>query len=165
MKKVLTFALTLACAFLSTSCSRPEVEPVEVQKEAIYSEGFDVVWTAVVSIFAEFDIPVSNMEKESGFVNCNDVRVPEEWLIIPEGYIVKNCRASFNVFVTEIEGGCKVAVTASFYADVTKWAPFVGFYTAEQEPFLSSGIFEERFHIRIAERLSQHGEPGETSGG
>ena len=153
MRRILVLALFLV---LAVGCGmRQQVEDVAVEKEGLYSQSFSAVWTAVISIFADINLPVANMERDSGFVNCNAFDVPHEWLNAPEegiDYRLSNCKGNFNVFVTEVEGGCKVSVTSSYSATVQKYNLILGAFGGE-EAFASSGVFESLFHSCLTEKL------------
>lgn len=153
MRKILALALLLG---LVVSCGmRQQVEDVAVKKDVIYATDFPTVWTAVISIFADLNLPVANMERDSGFVNCNAFDVPREWLNAPEegiDYRLSGCKGNFNVFVTESDEGCKVSVTSSYSASVWKYNLILGTFERE-ESFSSSGVFEDQFHLRLADKL------------
>jgi len=154
MRKILVLTLLL---ILTVGCGmRSQVEDVAVEKEAFYAAEFPAVWTAVISIFADLNLPVANMERDSGFVNCNAFDVPREWLNAPEegiDYRLGNCKGNFNVFVTEVEGGCKVSVTSSYSATVWKYNLILGAFERE-ESFTSSGVFEGLFHSCLGRKIA-----------
>jgi len=154
MKKILALLMFL---ILLIGCGmRQQPEEVAVEKAVVYSADFPTVWTTVISILADCNLPVDNMERDSGFVNCKAFDVPREWLNAPEegiDYRLRNCEGVFNVFVTEVEGGCKVSITSSYTALVWKYNLLLGTFERE-ESFLSSGVFEQHFHSLLSDRLS-----------
>lgn len=156
MKALLPVSLLLL-VLISCGFTPQMEERTAIQKERLYSFGFDLVWKSVISIFAELNIPVDNLEKDSGYISCRDARVPREWLYAPKDkvdYRLSDISGSFNVFVSEVEDGCKVSVNAIFNALVYRYNLLFG-GRERREDFPSSGKMEEDFHLHLSSLLGE----------
>jgi len=102
--------------------------PRQVQTTFPIEKPFDNVWTAVIETFAEMNLPIMNMEKDSGLITT-------DWIGFsgPKGKEYCDCGklginieikrvGKFNVFVKKLNGSSEIRVTCSYqqtYEDVS----------------------------------------------
>lgn|GEM_PF-5068087 len=87
------------------------------------------MWNAVIYVFASFDIPIAQIEKDSGLICSNDVKLDREWIHAPENTLdwgITDAYGTFNVWVYQEEEGCRVSVNTTFYGEVRHWTVMVG---------------------------------------
>jgi tetratricopeptide (TPR) repeat protein len=86
----------------------------------IYNE-YDIVWSAIISFFAENNVPIRTIEKASGLIVAESQIFPEVWADCGSASFIEtrsDATGTFNVFaVKQTGGGVNVTVNASFYAN------------------------------------------------
>ncbi len=153
MKKL--FAVLVLVLLLVGCGMTPKVENYEIAKELTYSEDIDSVWIAVIGVFAELSIPVSTVEKDSGLICSNTVGVERSWMQAPKDtsdFRIIDAYGTFNVWVRPVDSGVSVTVSTNFIARVSRFNLLTGFWR-DEESFVSSGVFERKFHQLLHERL------------
>ena len=116
--KILVLGLT--CLMIYNCATAPP--PRQIAKVFPIEAPFDEVWQAVIETFAEMNLPIVNMEKDSGLITT-------EWIAYPRGKagnIYCDCgglglnveierRGRFNVFVRKItENSCELTVNCLY---------------------------------------------------
>ena len=130
MRRLIYATLVLMVGVVSYSCT-----PVKYTIQGSYqpatsfvtSKSFDYVWNNVIDFFAENNLPIEILEKDSGLIVSNNIKVgdnlvtwedengklvnPDSWFVLPyynvSGRTVVGGTAtcSFNVRVRELEDG------------------------------------------------------------
>jgi uncharacterized protein YceK len=75
----------------------------EYRRTTVYeSASYDETWSAILQTFAELDLPISTLEKESGLVATDWILVedPEDAMDCDDGY--RNAEMRFNVFLKTV---------------------------------------------------------------
>ena len=118
--KTKILVLGLACLFFISCATAPA--PRQIVKAFVIEAPFDGVWQAVIGSFAEMNLPIANMEKDSGLITT-------DWQIYPRGKAGKvycDCgglglnveierRGRFNVFVRGLtENSCELKVNCIY---------------------------------------------------
>lgn len=95
-------------------------KPRTIVKAFDFTNDYDAVWSATVETFAELNLPIDNMEKDSGLITTdwidftgtgNDVYCDCGGL----GLAIENSRqGKFNVFVKEAATGSTVKVNCTY---------------------------------------------------
>ena len=149
-KKLSLIALVLLSIFAGCSRYRPPETRV-VSNKTTFGVPFDKVWSAVVQIFAEFNLPLTTIDRSSGLIVADKVSVsPEyvdcgrgaEWVMTP-GQVL----GTYNVFVLGDTLGTTVSINMRF----SRYATVLG------EPIklecVSTGVFEKKVFEGVAARL------------
>jgi hypothetical protein len=94
------------------------------QNKEVFEASFDEIWTAIIETFAQQNIPISNMEKVSGFITTQEIRFPAEYAdcgATPIGIKLTSAGllGSFNVFVKEVSPGTYSIAVNSHYRVIT----------------------------------------------
>lgn len=156
MLRILTH-MVLATLLLSGCGFTPDVEQAPaIDKNFSYPSSYDETWKAVVAVFAELNIPIDNIDKDSGYINSREAAVPREWIHAPEDtldYKVRNPHGGFNVFVESLPDSSTVSINARLFATEVRSNILLGTSTQEKE-FASSGAMEDWFHQLLTERLT-----------
>lgn len=152
------FTYVVLAALLVSGCGfTPDVEQAPaIEKSFGFPTGYDETWKAVVAVFAELNIPIDNIDKDSGYINSRETAIPREWIHAPEDtldYQVRNPHGSFNVFVENAPDGSLVSINARLFATEVRSNIVLGSWEQTKE-FPSSGAMEEWFHQLLKERLS-----------
>ena len=112
--------LGLACLFFISCATAPK--PRQIISAFPIEVPFDDVWTAIIESFADMNLPIMNMEKDSGLITTDWIEYP----IGKEGKKYCDCGGlginieirrvgKFNVFAKSItDSSCEVRVTCSF---------------------------------------------------
>jgi len=110
----------LFCLFFISCATAPT--PRQIVKAFPIEAPFDEVWQAVIESFADMNLPIMNMEKDSGLIITDWIEYP----IGKEGKKYCDCGGlginieirrvgKFNVFAKSItDSSCEVRVTCSF---------------------------------------------------
>jgi len=116
--KILVLGLT--CLMIYSCATAPL--PRQIAKVFPIEAPFDEVWQAVIETFAEMNLPIVNMEKDSGLITT-------DWIAYPLGKAGKvycDCgglglnveisrEGRFNVFLRKIDGNsCELKVNCLF---------------------------------------------------
>ena len=146
MKKLFSLVAVLLLAIMVNSCS-PTIYPLRGNYELISSittsTPYDKVWNNVIDFFAENNIPIGTLSKDSGIITATNISLDEKvvsyenkdgvivnsnaWFVVPyfSGVNVVGARAtcSFNVRVRQLEdGNVRIQVNIS---------NLTGYYTIE----------------------------------
>jgi hypothetical protein len=111
---------------------------------------FDATWNQIIDVFGERNWPISNMEKASGFINTDWMRVPNSTRYMdcgsPGMNIDTNPQGRFNIVVRE-DGGTRVTIN-------TLWRTTRGMgQTQWLEDCTSTGVLEGQIHSELRTRL------------
>ncbi len=129
-----------------------------IEKVVVYAQDFNTVWNAIIYVFANFDIPIAQIEKDSGLISSNDVKLDREWIHAPEDTLdwrITDAYGTFNVWVLQEEAGCRVSVNTTFYGEVRRYNCLLATVWYTDEQFASSGIFEEKLHSHLLGQLTE----------
>jgi len=106
--------LIFACAGI-----RPQIHQFE--NKEIIEGSFDKIWSAIIETFAEKNIPISTMEKVSGFIATEEMKFSSSYADCgssPVGIKLtfwKDPLGKFNVFVKMIsENKFNITITANY---------------------------------------------------
>jgi len=74
MKKILFISGIFVLGFLGQSCRAPRQvvaapAPVIIEKERVISKSFDATWQNVIELLATYNMPIKNLDKNSGFIS------------------------------------------------------------------------------------------------
>ena len=118
--RVKILILGLACLFFAYCATAPA--PRTITSAFPIEASFDDVWAGVIDSFAEMNLPIANMEKDSGLITT-------DWITYPLGKAGKvycDCgglglnveisrEGRFNVFLRKIDGNsCELKVNCLF---------------------------------------------------
>lgn len=131
---------TLAVALL-TACVPQPPEPAPAREATRVAVGFDQTWDAVIDHFAERTIPIATIDKASGLIATDRLRVS-----LSDGRRWADCGTDgwdtpmsaetviYNVLVRGDESSSTVKVTASWSNPDGQWeCTSRGIYEAEAE--------------------------------
>jgi len=111
--------LILAAAMLIGGCaSAPKAH--EFEKSFPYARTYDDVWAAVIETFAELNLPIANVEKDSGIITTDWLDMEGSDAFYDCGghgiFTVESTQGKFNVFVKRNAEttGASVLVNTSF---------------------------------------------------
>lgn len=139
---------TLGILFLGCAGIAPKIHQFENKKTLEGS--FDKIWSAIIETFAEWNIPISNMEKASGFIATQEIKFPSEYAdcgATPIGikFGSTGVLGRFNVFVKEISFNEYSVAINSHYRFITD-NPFY-------EGCVSTGKLETEFIATVRTKL------------
>ena len=143
----------LVAIFLLTACATPP-KPRQIISAFPIEHPYDLVWQAVVETFAELQLPIMNMEKDSGLIVT-------DWIDFTgqnnSGYcdcgglginIEVNRTGKFNVFVKKVTNdSCEVKIN-TMYQQTLKFGDVIS-----QRKCLSTGKLEEEFYKLVKDKL------------
>jgi hypothetical protein len=132
-------ALSCASAPKAHSFNRTNTFPVDL----------DATWSAVIDAFGELNIPIDNLEKDSGLITTDWMRVEKDYMDCGGSGISvdSNHRGRFNVVVRQEGAGTKMTVNSVFTATRS-----FGDSSAERS-CVSTGFLENTLHRLVAERI------------
>lgn len=141
--------VTAAMALLILFACATAPKHREIQRSATFpGQSFDEVWSAVIESFGELNLAISNIEKDSGLITTDWMRVPLSYLDCGGSGLAtdSNHRGRFNVFVKDQAEGPTMSVNASFTATRT-------FDTSSGQPdCVSTGELERDLHSMVASK-------------
>ncbi len=161
MKASIVVAMALIMLYL-TGCAA--VPPVKTQFESVrtYDKDFDVTWEAVIESFAETNTPIKNVDKNSGIIVAEMMKVPYDVDYRSVKSAFCDCgtpRAmlryvglvgNFNVFVKRFKDEkVSVRVNSSFVTQLVN-ADGRPLGTIDCEP---KGFFEKKFFERLEQKF------------
>lgn len=122
MKNCAALVITLGLLLLACAGIAPQVHTFESKQT--FDNSFDEIWGAVIETFAERGIPISNMEKVSGFISTREIKFPSEYAdcgATPIGikFGSGGVLGTFNVFLKEISSGRYSVAVNSHYRFIT----------------------------------------------
>lgn len=119
----------------------------DVVRRTVVYEGatYDATWSAVIRTFAELELPISTLEKESGLVATDWILVddPEDAMDCDHGY--RNAEMRFNVLVRSVAAGQEMTITTAARAR--------GEDPGSLERCRSTGFMESRIQRRVRGKL------------
>ncbi|MBR3682699.1 MAG: hypothetical protein IKM41_07100 [Tidjanibacter sp.] len=161
MKKSILFIFS-ALIILATSSCAPKLKILRGNYPQEFStttnKDFDYVWNNVIDFFARTGIPITTMDKSSGYIVANKINVPltmerdgkpvdsSAYVVIPEfkRYPTNtNGTATFNVRIRDF--GNYVTITVNMYDIVSNYV-FSNGFILESAPCkgTSTGVFESK---------------------
>lgn len=145
---LLLIMLAVACAGCATAPA-----PRTIINAFSFSTSLDTVWSATVETFAELNLPIDNMEKDSGLITTDWINFTgtgnKEWCDCGGlGIAVENSRrGKFNVFVKQTGTTVSVRVNCQFQ----QVASLGG--TVVNRECVSTGSLESRINSLIASKV------------
>lgn len=118
----------------------------EVRRTTVYEGAtYDTAWSAILQTFAELELPISTLEKESGLVATDWILVeePDEAMDCDDGY--RNAEMRFNVFLSSVAGGQEMTITSSARA--------TGAEAGTLQRCLSTGGTERSIQVRVGRKV------------
>ena len=113
--------LTLAILSVFLCCYVPLPPPRIIQNSFPIDRPFDDVWIVLIEIFVEMNMPIDNMEKDSGLITTGWIdfkgQTNEEYCDCGSlGMSIEvNRQGKFNVFVKKVtQNSCEVKVSCLF---------------------------------------------------
>ena len=101
-------AIVIFTALTISSCATPPPAQQAIQKSKVISKSFDATWANIISVFAENNIGIQTLEKDSGIIVAETEYTTPENLDLyatcqsgPLETILTN-KAKFNVFSRKI---------------------------------------------------------------
>jgi len=164
--------LMTSCADLLPKFIPPQ--PRQIQNTFPVDKPFDSVWQAVIEAFAELNLPIDNLERDSGLIttdwinfqeqnpengycDCGKVLIPQssspDWImgrpikeedVTAKTYTTFKVRGRFNVFVKESEQGP---------CEIKINSIFETDFDTEQKSCLSTGRLEASLYKIIQKKL------------
>ena len=147
MKYRVLCAVAVCLAF--GACMTVAPKPRQIQSSFPMDKPFDTVWTAVIETFAEMNLPILNMEKVSGLITTDWIRLDD-----PEA---SDCgtmdlfsheegrRVKFNIFVKTAGDACELKVNAMFDLLFSVY----GNKMVQTTSCVSTGKFEKEIYNRV----------------
>lgn len=90
-------------------------------KQVKISNEYDIVWSAIVSFFAENNVPIKTIDKSSGLIVAESQVFPEVWADCGKASFVEfrsDAIGTFNIFaLKQTGGGVNVSVNSSFHCN------------------------------------------------
>ena len=150
--KTKVFVLFCLIFYLS-GCATPP-KPREIISAFPIERSYDLVWQAVIETFAELQLPVMNMEKDSGLIIT-------DWIdLTGQGNtdycdcgglginIELNRVGKFNVFVKKLaENSCEVKIN-TMYQQTIKFSDLIS-----KRKCISTGKLEAEFYKLVNDKL------------
>ncbi|MHC1726540.1 MAG: hypothetical protein AB9866_11100 [Syntrophobacteraceae bacterium] len=159
--RCLQIAIFLFIPFFIFGCVPAPPAHYSIEPSKTYHAGFDDVWSAIIEVFAEKNISIKSLEKQSGIIAADDSRIavtpafgktetefcdcgdPGAFLHFSE------VRVRFNVFVRILgPNECSVRINSSFEAMKRYGYDVVGW-----DPCVSKGTLESRFFTALEGKL------------
>lgn len=160
MKKVFLMVIQLA---VLAGCAGTVAQFQNVNSTAIIDSSYDDVWTRVVSFFATNNISIRAIDKASGKIESDDMRVEYKdynWRIdslycdcgrppFLSGH--KNPTGIFNISVRNVGKGTLVQINTEFRVESWSGNDFYG-----MNECASKGYLEEKLLNSLGPRVSTH---------
>jgi hypothetical protein len=141
--------------FFLWSCATAPV-PRQIVNSFQIDKPFDLVWSAVIETFAELQLPIMNMEKDSGLIVTDWIELVGQ---DNSGYcdcgglginIEVNRVGKFNVFVKKASGdSCEIKINTS-YQQTIKFGDLVS-----KRNCISTGKLEKEFFDLVSSKTSK----------
>lgn len=117
--KTKVFGLVLVCLFIYGCATAPV--PRQITKAFPIEAPFDDVWQAVIESFSDLQLPIDNMEKDSGLITTDwiDIKGQKNTDYCDCGGLGINIEqrrvGKFNVFVKRIAGdSCEIRINCMY---------------------------------------------------
>jgi len=155
MKSLLKHILFIFVFFvISINCGTMPKQHLIANEKKISSD-FDNVWQAVVSFFAENNIPIKTIEKASGLLMAESQVFPENWIDCGKAGMFElrtTPTGVFNVYVRDLgDGSIDVQINSSYQC--IRWDTYNNRSLGSMACY-STGIFEELLLDEIYNRSS-----------
>ncbi len=137
-----------AAALVAVGCAGIQIgggDDDEVRQTVVIEDAsYDAAWAAILQTFAELELPISTLEKESGLVATDWILVedPDELMDCDDGY--RNAEMRFNVFLSTVAGGQEMTITSSSRATDESGA---------LERCVSTGQHERSIQVRVGRKV------------
>lgn len=155
MKRFAAVVLVAVAATTMIGCATVRPTPHQFAKTFQLGSNFDDVWAATVQTFAELNLPIESIEKESGLITTERILL---------GWESEYCDCGkpglfgtdfdrtvrFNAFLRSDAGG---AATLTINADFQVNRNNSMTETTTMVPCESTGVFELRIKDKVAEKL------------
>lgn len=120
------FILMLLVIFFIGCAVAPK--PRVIENSFMVESNYDYAWTAVIETFSDLQLPIQNMEKDSGLISTDWIAFTKEQGKeycdcgkVEFGLLGRDRVGKFNVFVKKIsENSCEMRVNCMFEQSVTK---------------------------------------------
>jgi len=122
--KTKIFVFGLICFYLISCATAPKIR--QIMNSFPIEESYDPVWSALIETFAELQLPIQNMEKDSGLIITDWIEFTGQ---SNEDYcdcgglginIEINRLGKFNVFVKKItENSCQITVNCQYQQTIS----------------------------------------------
>jgi len=150
--KTKIFIFTAVCLFFVGCASGPALRTV-VNSFTINGD-YDSIWSAVIETFAELQIPIDNMEKDSGLITTDWIdftgQTNEDYCDCGKlGINIEESRTGkFNAFLKKTSGNsCELTMNCMFeqiyFFGENRW----------KRKCVSTGNLEREMHERISAKL------------
>jgi uncharacterized lipoprotein len=144
------------CLVLISCATAPA--PRMIQNSFSIDQPFDKIWPAVIEVFAELNLPIMNMEKDSGLITTDWIQFTGH-----EANRFMDCgrlgatteidkRGKFNVYVKKIsDTACEMKVNSVFEHTIT---PALGMGPLVTSPCVSNGKLEAEVYKRVTDKMN-----------
>jgi hypothetical protein len=156
-RTMLVSSITAAVAILGTACvpQSQRFQPIGPRESTSVEAAFGKTWDAVIDYFAERNVPISNMDRASGFIAVEQLPVGRDGTLWAScqtlsGYEVAPTHAVYNIVVRPA-GGDSSAATVRMTVRWTRTYQQIGGGYATQV-CLTKGTLEDRIESAIKER-------------
>src|SRR3990172_2171609 len=147
------------------SCCAHTPANYNVQSKRIYDKNYDEVWASVISIFAEKNIPIKTIEKDSGIIVTENMNIPSSEFSA-FNYVSKYCdcgspgflfifkqfTGSYNVFARKTSNDkTSVQLNTSFRASKFSGNNFIEWTNCATTGDLERGFFRDlNFKLNVS---------------
>jgi len=141
-------ALCLVALLFVTSCATaPKVRNIQTSWEIDAS--YDDVWTALIETFADFNLSIETIEKDSGLVGGGWQTIPKNYCDCGSPGLMTDWERSgkFNVFVKKTDTGTSLKVNAVFRVRRTFGD------SSSMVNCVSTGVLENAIYQHVEDRL------------
>ena len=143
LRKLLLFTVMV----LMVGCAARKPTTFDFTNQKTYDASFDKTWESVISIFAEANIPIVTLEKDSGLIVSDNLAASGGNYYCKTGFFdhIRSPEGRFNVFVRKVsDGKTSVQINSTYRAqlwfgdNLKGWAKCVS--TGELERLLFKNI-------------------------
>jgi len=146
------FSLVMISLFAIGCATAPA--PRTIENSFFIESDYDSVWSALIETFAELQLPIDNMEKDSGLITTDWVefrgQTNEDYCDCGSSgiYMEINRLGKFNVFVKKsTENSCKMTVN-------TMWEQTLQFSdTVSKRKCVSTGNLEKEIYDLVTAKI------------
>lgn len=143
----------VALSFLIAGC-RPPAPDVSAYDESMYDASYDEVWDATVRAFADYNMPIDNIEKDSGIIASDWVGAETSWMDCGSAGLGSHTDRQFrvNTLIRRGSDGTNVRVNTLFQ---TREVPMGGGYGTWKQ-CSGTGELEQILHAQIEQYIADH---------
>lgn len=133
-----------------------------IDKSRVYNAPYDQVWSAIIAVVGESNLPITTLEKASGIVAISNATYEPGWAnegtrgsVLGVSDLVTQRVATFNIIaVREDSGQTRVRINSSFKMNVRRGNGSEAFpFTYQWQQAYSNGTLENIIFEGIASRL------------